>query len=94
MWGSLTLLEAVRACYIGTGSLFHCCGSGEASSLQARCSALIALWLIRVEELGLGVDLVSLPALDFCEAGGSGFAETFEVVPNHMGTSQRVQKFL
>lgn len=40
------------------------------------------------------MDLVSLPALDFCEAGGSGFAETFEVVPNHMGTSQRVQKFL
>lgn len=60
---------------------------------QARCSALIALWLIRVEEPGLGVDLVSLPAVDFGEAGGSGFAETFEVVPNHTGTSQRVQKF-
>lgn len=57
------------------------------------CSVLIALCLIGAEELGHCVDLTPLPAVDFHEPPGSDFSETFELVPNHPGTSQRGQKF-
>lgn len=57
------------------------------------CSVLIALCLIGAEELGHCVDLTPLPAVDFHELPGSDFSETFELVPNHPGTSQRGQKF-
>ena len=66
----------------------HHSGSAEAGSLQARCSGLIGL-----EESGRSMALALLLAVDFHEALGSGFSETFEVVPNHPGTSQSVQKF-
>lgn len=90
--GALALLEAVRACYRQGQLVPTAVGLGRLVPSR-HCWALIALELIRVEELGHCVDLTSLQAVDFHEAGGSGFSETFQLEPNHLGTSQRVQEF-
>lgn len=94
--GALTPLEAVRARYQHRQLLPTAVGPGRPGA-SGHCSVLIALCLIGAEELGHCVDLTPLPAVDFHEPPGSDFSETFELVPNHPGTSQRgqfSQKFL